>query len=114
MADKIIVYMAQTSSQGITYDGTAPGAGTFCAYSDSDFALGHSTTGFGLCYGNGTIEYSSKRQTSIATSSTEAETMAASQCAFEILYYRGLLEEMGADMSEPTVQLVVGIKKLSH
>ena len=106
LADKIIVYMAQTSAQGITYDGTAPNANVFCAYSDSDFALGHSTTGFGLCYGNGTIEYSSKRQTSIATSSTEAEIMAASQCAFEILYYRGLLEEMGVDMSEPTTLYV--------
>ena len=39
-------------------------------------------------------------------SSTEAEIMAASQAALEMLYFRGLLREMGVDMSQPTMLYV--------
>mmetsp|Transcript_68565 Transcript_68565/g.187983 ORF Transcript_68565/g.187983 Transcript_68565/m.187983 type:complete len:82 (+) Transcript_68565:586-831(+) len=45
-------------------------------------------------------------QHSIALSSTEAEIMAASLAAAEIIFLRGLLREMGVDMSEPTVLYV--------
>ena len=37
------------------------------------------------------------------TSSTEAEIIAASQAALELVYCRSLLSELGADMSAPTV-----------
>ena len=103
MADRCIVYMAQTRERGIIYDASAPDASEFWACSDSDWAVNHSTTGFAMCYGGAAIEYSSKRQVSIANSSTEAEIMAASTAACEIMYYRGLLAEMGVDMSKPTV-----------
>ena len=46
---------------------------------------------------------SSKRQQSISISTTEAEIMAASLAATEIVFMRNLLTEMGYDMSEPTV-----------
>ena len=39
-------------------------------------------------------------------SSTEAEIMAASQAAAEIMYVRGLLREMGVPMEKPTVLYV--------
>ena len=39
-------------------------------------------------------------------SSTEAEIIAASQAALEIVYLRALLREMGVDVEEPTVLLV--------
>ena len=41
------------------------------------------------------VSYTSKRQTCIAMSSTEAEIIAASAAALEIVYLRGLLAEMG-------------------
>jgi len=44
-----------------------------------------------------------KRQQSISISTTEAEIMAASLAATEIVFMRNLLTEMGYDMSEPTV-----------
>ena len=61
------------------------------AYSDSDWAVRHSTTGFCVIFAGALIGYSSKRQHCIALSSTEAEVMAASQTATEIFYFRGNL-----------------------
>ena len=104
-ADRCLAYMAQTSEHGITYDGRATET-QLQGYSDSDWCVEHSTTGFAVCFAGAVIGYGSRRQHSIATSSTEAEIMAASHTALEILYFRGLLREMGEDMSEPTVLYV--------
>ena len=57
-------------------------------------------------YGAACVCYASKRQQCIAMSSTEAEIIAASQAALEIVYLRALLREMGVDVAEPTVLLV--------
>ena len=57
-------------------------------------------------YGGAVVSYGSKRQASISLSSTEAEIMAASQGAAEVLYIRGLLLEMGVDIDEPTTVYV--------
>eukprot|EP00966_Prymnesium_polylepis_P251071 5805201-Prymnesium_polylepis.1 len=67
--------------------------------------LVHSSLNHGLVchmYGNATVAYASKRQHSIALSSTEAEIMAASLAAADIIFLRGLLREMGVAMDEPT------------
>jgi hypothetical protein len=104
-ADRCLAYLAQHSEQGITYDGCAT-VTQLQGYSDSDWCVEHSTTGFAVCFAGAVIGYGSRRQHSIATSSTEAEIMAASHTALEILYFRGLLREMGEDMSEPTVLYV--------
>ena len=105
-ADRCIAYMAQHADYGLTFDAGMPNASRLVAYSDSSWDVTHSTTGFGLMYGGAAVEYCSKRQVSISVSSTEAEIMAASTCALEILYYRGLLSEMGVDVSEPTILYV--------
>ena len=67
-------------------------------YSDSNWTVGHSTSGWAILYAGAVIGYGSKRQQSIALSSTEAEIMAASQAATEIMYFRGLLREFGHDL----------------
>ena len=100
--DDVIVYLAQTAADGITFDGHADNADVLEAYSDSDWAVGHSTTGW-VCFLSGVgFAYASKRQNCIAMSSTEAEIIAASACAVEIVHYRKLLEEMGLPQLEPT------------
>eukprot|EP00965_Chrysotila_dentata_P035331 1175116-Pleurochrysis_carterae.AAC.1 len=53
------------------------------AYSDSDWAVAHSTTGFCIMYGGAAVSYGSKRQHCISLSSTEAEIVAASHTAAE-------------------------------
>eukprot|EP00966_Prymnesium_polylepis_P250797 5799143-Prymnesium_polylepis.2 len=105
-ADRIICYMAQHADDGITFDGTAPGASVFKAFSDSDWCTAHSTSGWCALYGNAAVAYASKRQHSVALSSTEAEIMAASLAAAEIIFLRGLLREMGVDVTEPTTLFV--------
>eukprot|EP00966_Prymnesium_polylepis_P308447 7128182-Prymnesium_polylepis.1 len=106
LADRIICYMAQTSSTGMVHDGSQPGSDRFSCYSDSDWCTAYSTTGWCAVYGNATVAYASKRQHSIALSSTEAEIMAASLAAADIIFLRGLLGEMGVDMDAPTVLYV--------
>ena len=96
-ADECIVYLAQTASDGLTFDGNAPDAGVLKAYSDSDWAVGHSTSGFCLMLAGACIAHSSKRQACIAMSSTEAEIIAASACALEVVHMRGLLQELGME-----------------
>ena len=75
------------------------------AYSDSNWTVGHSTSGWAILYAGAVIGYGRKRQQSIALSSTEAEIMAASQAATEIMYFRGLLYEFGREL-EPTTLYV--------
>ena len=101
-----LTYLAQTAPLGVTFSSSAPDAGVLRAYSDSDWAVGHSTTGYVITLAGGAIGYASKRQPCIATSSTEAEIIAASTCATEIAYFRGLLAEMGLEQHEPTPLLV--------
>ena len=61
--------------------------------------------------GGSAIAYGSKRQHSVALSSTEAEIMAASLAAAEIVFLRGVLRDMGYDVSKPTPLFV---KKQAH
>ena len=71
----------------------------------SDWAVGHSTSGWAILYCGAAVGYGSKRQQSIALSSTEAEIMAASQAAAEIMYFRGILHELGREL-DPTILYV--------
>jgi hypothetical protein len=101
-ADRTIVYLAQTAKLGITYDGTVDNAAILTAQSDSDWAIGHSTTGWAMFLAGAAVAYSSKRQACIAMSSTEAEIIAASAAAIEIAHFRTLLREMGMPQDQPT------------
>ena len=103
-ADRCLVYLAQHPDQGVTFDASAPRP-ELHAFSDSNWSIGHSTSGWAILYCGAVIGYGSKRQQSIALSSTEAEIMAASMAATEILYFRGLLAELGHEL-DPTVLYV--------
>ena len=64
----------------------------------------HSTTGFTFQYANATIfSLGSKKQTSVALSSCEAEIMAASEAAKEAVYLREFLpvRELGFGGKNP-------------
>ena len=102
VADDVMLYMAQTAELAMTLDGKASDAATLIAESDSDWSVGHSTTGFCLLLAGVAIVYSSKRQPCIALSSTEAEIIAASACACEVVFVRALLSEMGLHQDGPT------------
>ena len=101
-ADDVMVYLAQTASDGITFDGHAADAAELVCYSDSDWAIGHSTTGWCMMLAGAVVAYLSKRQMCIAMSSTNAEIIAASACAIEVVGIRTLLDEAGLRQEQPT------------
>ena len=43
-AERVLVYLGQHAGDGLTYDGTVPGADVLVGYSDSSWSVGHSTT----------------------------------------------------------------------
>ena len=63
--------------------------------SDSDWAVKHSTTGYVFMYAQAAISWGSKKQSSIALSSCEAEIMALSEASKEAVYLDGFLAELG-------------------
>jgi hypothetical protein len=105
-ARDVLTYLAQTAELGVTYSNAGPDAAVLTAHSDSDWSTGHSTTGWVIRLAGGSIAYASKRQPCIAMSTTEAEIIAASTCACEIMYFRSLLEEMGLPQERPTTLFV--------
>ena len=71
--------------------------------SDSDWAVVKSTSGYVFMLAQAAIAYISKKQVSIAMSSTEAEIMAASLASLEAVFLRGVLAELKALQDKPTV-----------
>ena len=92
---RIFRYLVGTKGYAIQY-GTSNASG---GYSDADWGSGHdrkSVGGFVFLLNGGAISWASKKQTSIALSTTEAEYMGMTQAAKEILWLRVLLDEIGA------------------
>ena len=67
-----------------------------------DIETRRSTTGIIVKLNNNVIWWCSKRQPSVARSSTEAEYMALGDAASEIVWLRQLLDEMSLTQSRPT------------
>jgi hypothetical protein len=80
---------------GITYKATSAELLGFC---DSDYAndldTRRSTTGYIFSLSGGAISWKSRRQPTVALSSTEAEYMAAADACKEALWLRRLLNEV--------------------
>ena len=62
-----------------------------------------STTGYVFKIGDGAVSWSSKRQPTVALSTTEAEYMATTQAGKEALWYRSFLEDIGISQHTPTI-----------
>ena len=69
---------------------------------DSDWAIEKSTSGYAYFLAQAVLAWMSKKQASIALSSTEAEIMAASLAALEAIFLRGLLGDVGHPQVSPT------------
>ena len=97
-AKTILRYLSGTRQKGITYGGHG-GNLNIVGYSDADWAGDKvdrkSTSGFIFMMNNGPISWCSKKQTSVALSSTEAEYMALTLAAKEATWLRLLLTELG-------------------
>lgn len=79
----------------------------FHAYSDANWAGDptdrHSTTGYVVYFGDIPISWASKKQKTIARSSTEAEYRAVATTAAEVVWIGSLLQELGVTVSSPVI-----------
>ncbi|XP_055923284.1 uncharacterized protein LOC129953823 [Eupeodes corollae] len=93
-AKHLLRYLMTTINPKLTY-GSAPTKLT--GYVDADWACNiddrRSNTGFVFLMVGGAVSWESKKQTSVALSSTEAEYMALSQASKEASYLLNLLNE---------------------
>jgi hypothetical protein len=92
---RIFRYLRGTKTSGLLY--TSAG-GDLCAYSDADFAgdtkTRRSTNGFVSLVGGTAVSWTSQLQKSVALSTTEAEFVAASEGAKELVWLTRLLFEI--------------------
>ena len=93
-------YLKGTADLKLTFrpDQSPLSSEIFVAYSDADHAgcldTCKSTSGCLIKMGSGAVSWSSKKQTSVALSSTEAEYIAAVATGQEVLWMRELLREL--------------------
>ena len=95
-------YLKGTLDLKLTY-GPSDDKELFVTYSDADYAgdddTMRSTGAYVLKMGTGAVDWSSKLQTVVAQSTTEAEYVAAVQAGRDIAWMRNLLLELGYDLS---------------
>lgn len=100
----VLHYLNGTRDLRITYDGKSRSG--LISYSDSDWAENkddrHSTSGFLQFMANGPVSWISRRQKTVALSSTEAEYMELSDSTRQIAWLRTFLRELGFEVSNPT------------
>jgi len=93
-------YLKGTTDQGITYDGKK--GLKIEAWSDANWGTEEgreSISGFVFTIAGGAVSWSSKKQSSVALSTTESEYMAILHALKEMIWIHRLLEELGYDVS---------------
>ena len=91
---------------GITYRNSPIHPDAFMGYADAAFANNEdykSTSGYVFIAQGGAITWRSKKQKTIALSSTEAEYVAISEAAREACWLRSLYDELGYTQEDPTL-----------
>lgn len=104
-AKRVIRYLKGTKNYKLRF-GSGDGW-KLTGYSDSDWkgdrSNGRSTTGYLFFYGKGSIAWMSKRQTSVALSSMEAEYNALAVTCQEAIWLRRLLADLDEPPEGPTI-----------
>ena len=99
-AKGVVRYLAGTADYGITFGGAGA---LLLGYCDADYAgdldTRRSTTGYVFIMHGGAVCWSSKRQPTVAASTTEAEYMAAANAVKEGLWLRTLLRDLHLEIS---------------
>ncbi len=101
----ILRYLKGTIQHGITY--TKQSSGECVAYSDADWGRDlddrKSTSGYLFVISGGPVSWKSKKQSSVALSTAEAEYMALASSAQEAVWMRQLSSEMGIEYTKPVI-----------
>lgn len=98
-------YLKGTLEYKLTY--SADGPSDFITYTDAAHGdcidTGRSTSGYVTLLAGGAVGWSSKLQSIVTLSTTEAEYVAAVEAAKEIIWMRNILCEFGYNMDKPSV-----------
>ncbi|KAG6617006.1 Retrovirus-related Pol polyprotein from transposon TNT 1-94 [Phytophthora cinnamomi] len=98
-AKRILKYLKTTQDLGLVFNGRTKGE--LFGYADANWAgdldTRRSTTGYVFFLNGSAISWKSKRQPTVATSSTEAEYMALYNATQEAVWLRQLLKDVGAE-----------------
>jgi hypothetical protein len=101
----ILRYLKGTQDYCLTFTGSDPEA--LYGYSDSDWAGDlderKSTYGFIFFLAGNAVMWASKRQKSVALSSTEAEFIGASEATRELLWLRKVAKALGVHQDTPLI-----------
>ena len=107
---RVLRYLSGTRSYGITYFNTSSHItnypNNFYGFADAAFANQDdfkSTSGYVFLAAGGAITWRSKKQSTVALSSTEAEYVALAESAHEACWLRDLYEELGYAQSLATI-----------
>ena len=103
---RILRYLKGATKTGLVLNGADRSQPLLSAYSDADWAGDvddrKSTTGTVMMMNGSVVSWMSKKQTTVALSTAEAEYMALGATIQEIRWIRNLLGELGVSAKEPT------------
>jgi hypothetical protein len=103
LAKRILRYLFTTRARELKLGGEWLMLNAYC---DADFAGDtddrKSVGGYAVFFGVGAVSWSSRKQPTVALSSTEAEYIALSEAAREVKWVRSFLEELGIKNDLPT------------
>lgn len=94
-AKHLLRYIKGTLDVGLLFSRHDSSSRELSGYADADYAndvdTRRSTTGYTITIGGSTVCWRSRRQRSVALSTTEAEYMAMGDCAKHLIWFRRLL-----------------------
>jgi hypothetical protein len=103
---RVFRYLKGTQNQSLTYGGDQEWSDQLATFCDADWASNphrKSISGYIVMLAGGAVAWSSKKQTTIALSTAEAEYVAATHAAKQILWQRSLLEEASMEQAEQAI-----------
>nr|KYP32050.1 Retrovirus-related Pol polyprotein from transposon TNT 1-94 [Cajanus cajan] len=107
---RLLRYVKGTTELGIFYK-TEGRSTSLIAYTDSNYAGDlddrRSTSGLVLVMGSGAVSWASKKKPIVSLSTTEAEYIAATSCACQCIWIRGILYQLGAEEKEATSTVIL-------
>lgn len=106
-AKRMLRYLRGTTSHGLVYRKSEATVGQIVGFADANWATDindrHSVSGYAFKVYGATTAWSTKKQRTVALSSTEAECSALADCVCEALWFRKLFNELNLLEHQPSV-----------